>query len=232
MPERLRPRELANRVGLNNIPDDQLLAILIGSGTSGINVCDLARALLHRHGSLSALASLSEKELQRVKGMGAVKSQQLKSAFELARRLSEEVAPERRPIRTPEDVAQTLREQARVLETEAFWVLALDSKNRLLRPPIEATSGLLNASLAHPREIFKEAIRFNAAAVILAHNHPSGDPSPSQEDLKITKRLIDAGGIIGIQVLDHVVLGRLTRGRNDYMSLRESGLVNFDVKKG
>ena len=232
MPERLRPRELANRVGLSNIPDDQLLAILIGSGTSGINVCDLARNLLHQYGSFSALAALSEKELQRIKGMGAVKSQQLKSAFELARRLSEEVAPERQAIRTPEDVAQTLREQARVLETELFWVLALDSKNRLLRPPIEATSGLLNASLAHPREIFKEAIRCNAAAVILAHNHPSGDPGPSKEDLSITKRLIDAGGIIGIQVLDHVVLGRQTLGRSDYLSLRESGLVNFDVKRG
>lgn len=228
LPERLQPREVFRREGAERVGEDVLLALLLRSGVPGVNVLELARAILQRYGSLTALARASVEELSSFKGVGPVKAQMLKAALELARRIAAEGAAERPAITCPEDAARVLREQARTLDCEVFWILLLDIRNRLLRPPEEVTRGLLNASLVHPREVFRGAIRASAAAILVAHNHPSGDPSPSAEDLAITRQLVEAGRIVGIPVVDHVILGRRTGSGPDYLSLREAELVNFE----
>jgi DNA repair protein RadC len=229
MPERLRPREEMDRVGAANVSDDVLLAIILRSGVKGINVVDLARGLLKKYGSLTKLAGASVEELARIKGLGRVKAQVLKASLELGRRMNEELAPKRNCVRTPEDAARILRNDAKSLDREVFWVLLLDAKNGLRNKPNVVTKGLLDASLVHPREVFIEAIKTGAAAVVLVHNHPSGDETPSAEDIRITKQLVEAGRIVGIKVLDHVILGKAqVEGEKDYFSVRESGTVNFD----
>ena len=231
IPSRQRPREQFERMGAENVSEDVLLALILRSGVRGMNVVDLSRGLIQEYGSLTALAKASIEDLSRMRGMGKVKAQVLKSALELAKRLSEESAPIRHTIRSPEDAAGILRERMRTREEESFWVLLLDGKNRLMKSPIEVTRGLLDASLVHPREVFKEAIRSASAAVVLAHNHPSGDPSPSAEDVRITKQLVEAGRIVDIHVLDHVVLGRQGGGGGiDFFSFREAGIVEFRSK--
>jgi len=152
----------------------------------------------------------------------------LERPMELAKRLSEEQASRKYRVRTPEDAARLLREKARTLDAEIFWVILLDSKNYMKGNPVEITRGLLDASLVHPREVFREAIRGATAAIVLLHNHPSGDPSPSAEDIRITKQLVESGRIVDIKVLDHVILGKQYEGgERDYISLRESGIVEF-----
>lgn len=228
LPVRLRPRELCERLGMENVPDDTLVALILRSGIRGVSVVELAQRLLCEYGTLTGLARISTAELAAHPGMGPVRAQVLKAALELARRLAEERAPERPFIRTPEDAAAVLRERARGLQEESFWVLLLDTKYRLKRVPVEISRGLLNASLAHPREVFREAIRASCAAVVLAHNHPSGDPAPSAEDRRLTTQLIEAGRIIDISVLDHIILGWRSPGQGpDYFSFRESGLADF-----
>lgn len=229
LPSRLRPRELFDRFGAESVSESVLLALLLRSGVKGVNVVDVAERLLEEYGSLTALAQVSVDELARWKGVGRVKAQIIRAALELARRLGDEKAPSRDMIRSPADAARVLRQHARVREQEAFWVLLLDTKCRLKRPPIEVTKGLLDASLVHPREVFKEAIRASSAAVVVVHNHPSGDPTPSAEDIHISKQLVQAGHVVDIKVLDHVILGLGDEGREtDHVSLRESGLVDFE----
>jgi len=228
MPSRQRPREEVDRVGVENVSDGLLLALILRSGVQGASVVDVAEGLLNEFGSLTSLSQVSVDELAARRGMGRVKAQVLKAALELAHRMTEERTQSRPEIIGPESAAAVLRQRARAREEEAFWVLLLDTKNRLIRQPVEISKGLLDASLVHPREVFREAIRSSCAAVILAHNHPSGDPSPSSEDIRITKQLVGAGQVVDIHVLDHVILGRSTDGKEeDYISLCESGLVNF-----
>ena len=228
LPARQRPREMLERFGVDSVPDETLLAIILRTGVSGVNVMELARRLLNHYGSLSALARASVADLVQVRGMGKVKAQVLKSALELAKRLTSESLSDLPMVRTPADAAALLRESARTLETEVFWVLLLNAKNRLLGAPVEITRGLLDASLAHPREIFRDAVRAASAALVMVHNHPSGDPAPSPEDIRITKQLVESGRVIDIRVLDHVILGKASPGRDkDYISLREAGLVEF-----
>ncbi|OGV69716.1 MAG: hypothetical protein A2283_17180 [Lentisphaerae bacterium RIFOXYA12_FULL_48_11] len=228
MPAQLRPREEIERRGISHVSDDVLLAVILRSGVRGRSVVELSRYLLTRYGSLTGIASTSIDELSQQRGIGKVKGQVLLAAFELAKRFAEERAPRRLRVRTPEDAAGLLREKVKSLDHEVFWVLLLDSKNYLKGCPVEVTKGLLDASLVHPREVFREAIRGATAAVVLVHNHPSGDPAPSAEDLRITKQLVEAGRIVDIKVLDHIVLGKSTEnGSKDFVSLRESGAVEF-----
>ncbi len=228
LPARLRPRELMDRFGVEKLQEDTLLAIILRTGVPGLNVVELARHLLQQYGSLSALARAPIADLVRLRGMGKTKAQVLKAALDLARRLADESAGERPAVRAPADVAALLRESARSLEAEVFWVLRLNAKNRLMGEAVEITRGLLDASLAHPREIFRDAVRAACAAIVVAHNHPSGDPSPSPEDLRITRQLVEAGRVIDIRVLDHVIIGKASPARErDYLSLREAGLVEF-----
>ena len=189
---------------------------------------EVSQRLLATFGSLTALARASVADLQAIDSIGPVKAQMIKAAMELAQRLTRESVGERPLITTPEQAAAVLRERARVLQHEVFWALMLDTKNRLIGEPRKISEGTLNSSLVHPRELFKRALQHSCAAIILAHNHPSGDPTPSAEDIKVTKQLIGAGELMGIKVLDHIVLGhRRHHTDTDFLSLREAGLVNF-----
>lgn len=232
LPERMRPREMIERVGVRNASDEALLAVLLRSGVKGLNVMHLAEALLAEYGSLTNIAKAPPGELAKFHGLGPVKSQILIAGLELGRRLTEEAAPRQPRIRTPGDAVELLRETVRTLDGEVFWVLNLDSHNRLKGQPLDVTRGLLDASLVHPREVFRHAIRTSSAAVILAHNHPSGDPSPSAEDIRITRQVVEAGWIVDIPVLDHVVIGH-AGGQNglEFCSLREAGVVQFEKRK-
>jgi DNA repair protein RadC len=231
LPKALQPREKFDRLGPENLSESDLLAILLRTGTAGTNVVELAEALLMQYGSLSALSRTSIAELQKIHGIGKEKAKILKAALEIGRRLVQENVGENPRIASPEEAASVLRERARSLDREVFWVLLLDTKSRLMAPPCEVSKGTLNSSLVHPREIFKPAIQHSAASVILAHNHPSGDPSPSAQDIRITKKLIEAGKTMEIKVLDHLIMGRKTRdGANDFFSLRESGLAEFEER--
>lgn len=228
LPAQMQPRESFDRLGAEHVSDAVLLAILIRSGVPGQNVSELAEQMLIHYGSLTAMARTSAKDLQQFKGIGAVTAQLLKSALELAQRLTRESVGESPLITTPEQAAAVLRERARVLQHEVFWALMLDTKNRLIGEPKQISQGTLNSSLVHPRELFKKAVEHSCAAIILAHNHPSGDPTPSSEDIKVTKQLISAGEVMGIKVLDHIVIGhRKYHNSSDFLSLRESGLVKF-----
>ncbi len=229
MPERMRPREQMERVGVANVSDDVLLAIILRSGVSGANVVDLARGLISEFGSLTALAQASPDEIcRRTKGLGKVKVQVLLAALEIGKRLMDESTPERCKVKSPEDVAGLLRPHVRTLENEVFWAVLLDTRNCVIGRPVDITRGLVNASLVHPREVFRPAVGASAAAVIIAHNHPSGDPAPSAEDLRITRQLVKAGEVMDMKVLDHVVIGPAVEGREtDFVSIREEGLVSF-----
>lgn len=231
LPAQARPREEMDRVGVQNMSDAGLIAIVLRSGARGMNVMDLATRLLAKYRSLTGLASASIDELAKdpeVKGLGKVKAQVLMAGLEIGRRLHQESLPSPRRVRSPEDVAGLLREHARLLDHEVFWVLQLDAKNQLKGGPDIVSQGILDASLVHPREVFRDAIRTSTAAVVVAHNHPSGDPTPSAEDVRITRQLVDAGRVVGIRVMDHIVLGRAGAGIGvDYISMRESGLVAF-----
>lgn len=231
LPKRMQPREEVERLGVRYVSDATLLAILLRSGTRGQNVVELADVLLRKYGSLTALSTTSIQELTRdeqVKGLGKVKAQVLLAALEVGRRLQQEAIPERTRICTPEDAVRILAADVATLSREVFWSLNLDTKNRLQGRPQEISQGILDASLVHPREVFREAIRSASAAVVLAHNHPSGDPCPSAEDIRITRQLVEAGRIVDIRVLDHIIIGA-QRGAElpEFTSLREDGMVDF-----
>ncbi len=233
LPANMRPREIVALQGVDHVPDEFLIALLLRLGIRGLNVVELARDLLQRYGSLTALARAPESELAALRGIGPVKAQILRAAFELGHRLHREATPPGTAIRSPADVATLLGGPARTLGTETFWTILLDTRNRIKTAPIEISRGILDASLVHPREIFREAVQSNAAACILVHNHPSGDPQPSREDLRITRQMVEAGRIMNIRVLDHVILGCLgaagDANTSGYISLREAGLVSFEA---
>lgn len=228
IPASLRPREEMARLGPENVSDVVLLAIILRTGTQGVNVVNLAQAILnHYDGSLTQLAGASIEELKKFKGISDVKAQMLMAALQIGRNMTREAVPEGARIKTPTDAVKALIHEARHLDTEVFWTLHLDSRNCLRRPPEVITQGLLDASLVHPREVFRDAIRSATAAVLLAHNHPSGDPTPSAEDIRITRQLVEAGKVIDIKVLDHVIIGRHASPTDGFVSMREQGVVDF-----
>ena len=218
-PEDERPREKLLRQGAAILSDGELLALLIRSGTGQETAIDLGRRILTEQRSLRTIAGMSAQELMRIHGIGEAKAVELLAAFELGRRVQGSKLDERTTIRTPEDVVRILQPRLRDLKKEVFYVLLLDSKNGLQREQ-EVTRGTLNASLVHPREVFKPAIDFLAASVVVAHNHPSGNPEPSGEDKEITKQLVEAGRILGIPLRDHIIIAG-----NGYTSLAERGLL-------
>lgn len=224
LPTHERPRERLLRHGSRALTDAELVAILLRTGCRGASALDLARSLLLEFGGLARVAERPAAELARRKGIGAAKAVQLAAAFSLAERLTRSSEQEYY-VRGPEDVAQLLREEYRLLDRESFRVLLLNTKNKLIKVH-QVSLGSLNASIAHPREIFKEAVLHSAASVILSHNHPSGDPSPSAEDLQTTRLLVEAGKALMIEVRDHVIVGRVSTTRpRDYVSFRELGLI-------
>jgi DNA repair protein RadC len=190
----------------------------------GANVVEIGKQLVQRYGSLDALARASWKELAKETGIGPDKAVTLVAAFSLARRLVEETRADSPVLDTPEAVANLMREDARLRNAEVFQVVLLNTRRRLAGKPVKIADGTLDTILVHPREVFRPAIEANAAAIVLLHNHPSGDPTPSEADIKVTRDLIRAGQLLKIEVLDHVILGRATPDRpKDYVSLRELG---------
>jgi len=222
LPEEIRPRERLLRQGPAALSSAELLAVLLRTGARARSALDVATDLLGRRGSLDRLAGATPAELQETLGVGEVKALHLLAAFELGRRLRD-LPPRSRPaIHRPGDAAALVMDELRFRDTEHFWVLLLNTRHEVL-DRIELTHGGLASSPVHPREVFKAAVRASAAAVILVHNHPSGDPAPSRADLAMTARLCRAARVMGIPILDHLIVGD---GR--YVSLRERG-VAFDV---
>lgn len=219
LPGELLPRERLFQYGPEALSNREVLAILLRTGLKGENVLNFAERLLTEAGGLAGLARLTVHELTQLHGLGEAKAAELKAALELGRR-SVSSDPLARPVvNSPQDIAHLVMEEMRYLDREHFRVVSLSTKNHVLG--ISSISvGSLNSSLVHPRECFKEAIRRNSNAIILLHNHPSGDPTPSREDIDVTRRLSDGGQILGIEVLDHVIIGD-----NRYISLKERGIL-------
>ena len=214
-----RPRERLMHYGASAVSTAELLAIQLRTGTTERSAIGLGELLLSQFAGLRGVAGCSIEQMSVVKGIGSVKAVQICAAFELGRRLAALSDEERPVIRSPQDVANLLMPELRDLKKEHLKSLLLDTKNRVLK--IHTVSvGILDSSLVHPREVFKDAIIASAAAIIVAHNHPSGDPTPSPEDRQITKRLYDAGQILGIELLDHIVIGD-----NRWVSLKERGFL-------
>ena len=218
-----RPRERLAAKGPDALSDAELLAILLRTGLKGANAVEVGKQLLAKFESLQGLARASLKDLKTVKGVGSDKAVTLVAAFALARKMAEETRRESPVLDTPEAVANLMREDIRLRQVEAFQVLMLNTRRRLINV-VKVADGTLDTILVHPREVFRAAIDAGAAAIVLAHNHPSGDPTPSEADIKVTRDLIRAGQLLKIEVLDHVILGQATQERKkDYVSLRELG---------
>jgi len=221
LPEDERPRERLLKYGPQALKTSELLAIIIRVGNTGETAVQVAERLLQKYdGDLRRLAGETEKQLSDgIKGLGKSKAAQIMAAFELGKRLSAFTGNERPQINSPSDVARIFMSQLRYLNTETLHVLSLDAKNHVTKQR-RIFEGSLDVSIVHPREIFKFALEESAAAIIIVHNHPSGDPAPSKDDVKITEQLVEAGKILDIPVLDHIVIGD---GR--YVSLREQGII-------
>ncbi len=203
-PERERPREQMLRNGARSLTEAALIAVLFRTGTKGHTALDLARSILTAHGGLSGLARADATALASL-GIGPVRASVLLAALELGRRVASERGDEEVKVAGPEDVARRYGPLMRDLSHEEFWVLHLNAANRL-QSEVRVTKGTLNASLAHPRECFADAIVKRAASVIFVHNHPSGNPEPSREDIELTRQLVEAGRILGIPVHDHIII--------------------------
>ena len=213
-----RPRERLAALGAGALSSAELIAILLRTGIEGLNAVRLAQELLMDLGGLAGLHRVPYEELRSRRGIGPAKAAQLKAAVELGRRLGAAVPEDRPTIQSPGDAAALLLYEMGALEQEHLRVLLLDTRNRLIRT-IEVYRGSLNTSLIRVGEVFRDAVRSNAASVIIVHNHPSGDPTPSPEDVSVTRALVEAGSLLDIEVLDHLVIGK-----NCFVSLKSKGL--------
>lgn len=223
LPDSERPRERLVAHGAENLKSAELIAILLRTGTKGSSALQIAEQLLKNFGSLENLARASLEDLRKVKGIGRDKAIALKSAFTLAQRMAQELRTEPPLLDNPERIADMLREDCRLYEVEHFHAVLLNTRRKLIRVE-KISQGTLDSVLVHPREVFKTAIAANASAIVIVHNHPSGDPTPSESDIKVTRDLIRAGQLLKIDVLDHVILGKRTSERpRDYVSLKEMG---------
>ena len=219
LPVSERPRERLQKFGVEALSAQEILALIMGRGISGESVMVTAQRLLSQFGSLKGIADASVEELAQLKGIGVAKASQIKAAFELANRLEGYSGSGDKPVvKTPEDVAGLVRGKLKSKKKEYFLALLLDTRNQLIRVA-EISIGSLDGSIVHPREVFKEAISASAASVIFVHNHPSGDTEASEDDIRITKRLAEVGEIMGIDVLDHIIIGD-----KKYLSLKREGL--------
>lgn len=218
IPEGERPRERFREIGAGGMSQRELIAIILRTGSEKHNALQLADALLQEFGGLNGLARASLPEMMRVHGIGEAKAIEVKAAFELGKRLSLSGQETKPQIKTPADAAQMLMLHMGLLDQEEVRTLLLDTRNRVMASHM-IYKGSLNAASMRVSEVFKEAVRSNAAAIIVAHNHPSGDPSPSAEDIAVTKTLQNAGKLLDIELLDHIVIAH-----NRYVSLKERGL--------
>jgi len=228
LPASVRPRERLDALGAQALSDEELLAIILRTGTSSSNVLDVARDLLLRHRDLGGISRASIAELTQAHGIGSIKAIDLKAALELGKRLLT-VAPDELPqITSPQDAYVLLRGDMSFLEQESVRVILLNTKNRVVRIT-QVSLGSLNSSIVRVGEVFREAVRQQAAAIVLAHNHPSGDPTPSAEDVLVTRKVVQAGQLLDIDVLDHIIIGRPgADSEHGWVSLRERRL-GFDA---
>ena len=223
MPAEERPRERLMTLGAENLSKTELIAILLRTGLKGRSALEVAAEMIARFKTLGALAGASVEELRQIKGVGRDKAVTLKAAFTLAQMMAREIHGESPLLDTPERIADLLREDLRLAKAESFVVVLLNTRRRLIKFETLA-DGTLDTLLVHAREVFRAAILANASGIVLAHNHPSGDPTPSEADIKVTRDLIRAGQFLKIDVLDHVILGRATVERpKDWVSLKELG---------
>ncbi|MGP4061565.1 RadC family protein [Halobacillus sp. H74] len=219
VPREDRPRERLLDLGATHLSNQELLAILLGSGTKQESVMELANRLLVHFEGIVLLKDATIEELTAIRGIGVAKAVLIMSAIEMGKRMQKMKPVERYMIRSPEDGADFVMEEMRGLKQEHFICLFLNTKNQVLHRQT-IFIGSLNASIVHPREVFKEAVKRSAASIICAHNHPSGDPTPSQEDIQVTRRLKECGKMIGIELLDHLVIGD-----RKFISLKEKGYL-------
>lgn len=218
IPNRLRPRERSLEVGFKNLSDQEVLAIILRNGYREHSSVDVAISLLKKHGSIKSISRLYVDELCEHKGIGKDKAITLLASFELARRC-EVIEDERIVITSSKDASLVLESNLKGLSKEHFQILMLNTKNHLIGVAT-ISIGSLNSSIVHPRELFRTAIKRSAASIILAHNHPSGDATPSREDIEVTKRIKNAGDLVGIDVLDHIIIGD-----NCYYSFKEEKIL-------
>ena len=213
-----RPRERLASLGATSLSNAELIAILLRTGIKGINAVQLGQKILIDCGGLAGLHRLSYTELCRMRGVGPAKAAQIKAAVELGNRFAASTPTEHPVIQSPEDAASLILYEMGALEQEHLNVMLLDTRNRMVKL-VEVYRGSLNSSLIRVSEVFKEAVRANAAAIIVVHNHPSGDPTPSPEDISVTHAIVQAGKLLDIEVLDHIVVGK-----NKFISLKSRGL--------
>ncbi|WNY24663.1 hypothetical protein MsAc7_01870 [Methanolapillus millepedarum] len=218
LPVNERPQERLLKSGPESLSNAELLAVILRTGTKNRNVLDLCQQVLSEY-SLKKLSRLSVSELKKTHGIGEAKACQIVSLFELSRRLESYTEEPKRLIKSPEDIFSFIYPKIREEKREKFIVLCLDTKNRVIREEV-ISIGSLNASIVHPREIFRPALMESAAAIVLIHNHPSGDPTPSPEDLDVTARIAGCGHLLGIEVLDHIIVGD-----GCFLSLKQEGKI-------
>ena len=219
LPPDERPRERLLRAGPAALSDGELLAIVLRTGLVGETVTELANDLLRQHGGFWGLQAATVEQLSRRRGLKGAKVAQLKAALEIGRRMRE-VGPEERPqVGTPEDAFRLLQFELGALEQEEMWLLLLDTRNRMIGRPRPIYRGSLNSTSLRVGELFREAVRQNAASIVVAHNHPSGDPTPSPEDVKVTADIAAAGKLLDVELLDHLVVAR-----SGFVSLKQRGL--------
>lgn len=222
-----RPQERLQKHGAGALSDSELLAMLLRSGTKGHDVLTLSNRLISEAGSLAGLIQWRESDFKKLKGIGRIKALQLITVMEVARRVLAHSGNQPAPlIDSAENAVAFFRSYVHGLLVEKFWVVCLNRKNRLLKC-VEITSGTAHSTLAHPREVFREAIKESASAILCAHNHPSGDPTPSSADIRMTRQLRDASAAVDIPLLDHVIIGQPNTDPSGlgYYSFREAGLI-------
>lgn len=219
LPENERPRERLLRYGAEDLSNGELLAIVLRSGTKKENILSLCSRILHQSGGLNGLLDLTAEEFMEIKGIGQAKACQLLAIAEISKRFRTYKSGEAYKITKPKDAADYVMESMRYLKQECLKVIMLNTKNMIISL-MEVSLGTLNSSIVHPREVFCQAIKKNSAAIIICHNHPSGDPTPSNEDINITHRLKESGKLLGIDLIDHIIIGN-----GSYISLKEKGIL-------
>ena len=218
LPKDERPRERLVKLGAQALSAQELLQLILGRGVAGESVAVSAQKLLTQFGSLQKLAEASIEELSSIKGIGLAKAAEIKAAFEIARRFSTQTPSYKsKELTDPEKVYRLIKSKLKDYHKEHFYLIALNSRNHSIA---EISIGSLNSVVVHPREVFAEAIKNKAASVIFAHNHPSGDPEPSEDDLLLTKKLVESGKILGIEVIDHIIIAQ-----ENFFSFRDKGLI-------
>jgi DNA repair protein RadC len=223
MPQQERPREKLLARGADALTNPELIAILLRTGRRGRNVVEVARELLDKHKTFAELSRCTANELEQIKGIGPAKAVELVAAFNLGRRFAEERLSQQK-LDSPELIYELLGGEMRMLRTEALRVVLLDTRYRLIRVETVSAGGM-NESIAHPREIFRPALTYSAYAVIVVHNHPSGDASPSQADHSLTRRLAEVAELMQIKLLDHIIIGAPADGSPGYFSFKEAGVL-------